>query len=302
MQDEKKFMEMLYDIVGMARVNGNSITTEEVDGYFEELSLNEKQKDAVYDYLCKGHIKVIGYTTVSEKAAAGDVMSEKPASENALYENGVFQKAAPKDNGGAESVGKSAAFASDILSDKSGPDSPRTKHYRKSVRETAAAGSDLKKVYERVVSGGSDDETEESIINAYLPAVVNFSSRYSGRGVAKDELIQEGNLALILAVKNIMSGLDCSVLKNFSSFDSYIRESIRNGITDHIDSEIGREGELQVVIGKAQLVKDAAAYLSKELGRVASVRELSEYTHIPDDEINDIIRFSGNVLPFGSGE
>ncbi|MCI8308342.1 MAG: hypothetical protein HFH14_09880 [Lachnospiraceae bacterium] len=276
MQDEKKFMEMLYDLVDMARVNGNSITIEEVDGFFEELSLNEKQKDAVYDYLCKGHIKVIGYTTVTENDAA-------------------------EDDGAAEAANKNDAAALGALSDKTVLDSPRTKHYRKTVKEMAAADSDLKKIYERTVSGGSDDETAESIINAYLPVVIHFSSKYSGRGVAGDELIQEGNLALLLAVKNIMSGSDCSMLKSFRSFDAYIRDSIRNGIIDHINSEIGREGELQVVIGKAQLVKDAATYLSKELGRVASVRELSEYTHIPDDEINDIIRFSGNVLPFGDG-
>lgn len=292
MQDEKKFMEMLYDIVDIARVNGNSITTKEVDEFFDELSLDEKQKDAVYDYLCKGHIKVIGYTTVSENE-----MSEHEVPDNAVSENSV-----PRNDGGDDAVKRSSAFASDAMSDKSVLDSPRTKHYRKTVRELAAADTDVKRVYERTVSGGNDDETAESIVHAYLPVVINLSSKYSGRGVAGDELIQEGNLALLLAVKHIMSGLDCSILKSFHSFDTYIRNSIREGITDHINSEIGREGELQVVIGKAQLVKDAASYLSKELGRVASVRELSEYTHIPDDEINDIIRFSGNVLPYGDGE
>lgn len=256
MQDEKKFMEMLHDIVEMARVNGNSITTNEVDEFFEELSLDKKQKDAVYDYLLGGHIKVIGYTAKDSK-----IVPDKPVGE-----------------------------------------SPRTKHYRKTVKDMAGTDSDLKKVYERAVAGGNDDETCGAVINAYLPTVVNFATRYAGKGVACDELIQEGNLALILAVKSIFSGIDCSVLKSFSSFDAYIRDSVRSAITDHIDAEIGRESGLQAALGKAQLVKDAASYLAKELGRVASVRELSEYTHIPDDEINDIIRFSGNVLPFGDGK
>lgn len=261
MQDEKRFMELLYGIVDMARSNGNSITTKEVDEFFEELSLDEKQKDAVYNYLCKGHIKVIGYTVVPEDTASenGEQTNKDQTNKNPEY----------------------------------GFESHRTKHYRKAVREMQ--GADLKKLYERVVAGGNDDETSESLINAYLPVVINFSSRYSGRGAAGDELIQEGNLALILAVNNIMSGLGCLALDSFNSFDSYIRGSIRKGITDYIDSEIEREGELQVLLGKAQLVKDAAVYLSKELGRAASVYELSEYTHIPEDEINDIIKFSGDA-------
>lgn len=271
MQDEKKFMEMLHDIVEMARVNGNSITTNEVDDFFEELSLDKKQKDAVYDYLSKGHINVIGYTAMSEN------------------DNNV-------------SADGDATKGSKIVPDKPVGESPRTKHYRKTVKDMAGTDSDLKKVYERAVAGGNDEETGEAVINAYLPTVVNFATRYAGKGVACDELIQEGNLSLILAVKSIFSGLDCSVLKSFSSFDTYIRDSIRSAITDHIDAEIGRESGLQVALGKAQLVKDAASYLAKELGRVASVKELSEYTHIPDDEINDIIRFSGNVLPFGDGK
>ena len=264
MQDEKKFMEMLYDIVDTARANGNSITTKEVDEFFEELSLDDKQKDAVYDYLCKGHINVIGYT------------------------------AAPKQSDDAENF--------QCMPDESAYESPRTKHYRKTVKDMAGTDLDLQKIYEKVIAGGNDEETGEAVIHAYLPTVVNFAARYAKRGAACDELIQEGNLALILAVKNILSGPDCSMLKNFRAFDSYIRDMIRNAITGHIDSEIGRESELQAALGKAQLVKDAASYLAKELGRVASVRELSEYTHIPEDEIDDIIRFSGNVLAFGDGK
>lgn len=269
MQNEKLFMKMLQEIVEIAKVNGNSITTDEVDEYFSELELNEKQVEAIYDYLCKGHIKVVGYTHISS-----DDNNEPVKKEDANEQ---------------------------YTSDKDIIDSARTKHYRKTVKDMGNGGYSVDEIYEKISGDCDKEEMRNIIINTYLPVVLNYASRYAGRAVASDELIQEGNLALILAVDKVLSKNERQAFDNVKKFDSYIRNEIRTAIIKIIDNEIEDESELQTAVGKAQLVKEAAAHLSKELGRVASLKELSEFTHIAEDEIEDIIRFSGNVVSLGDG-
>lgn len=269
MQDEKKFMQMLRDIVDIARINNNTITTKEVDEYFEEMKLDGKQKEAVYDYLYKGHITVVGYTKL-------DVGNEK-------------------DQNKAEN--KQSNIEIDVI-DK---ESARTRQYRKSVKELSGGSLELEEIYKRIKASESGETVREDVIRVYLPVVTNIASKYSGKGVASDELIQEGNLALIIAVDELLESKNESVLKSHKAFDGYIRDRIRSSIIGCIDAEVEIEGGIQAALGKAQLVKDAATHLSKELGRVASVYELSEYTHIDEEEIEDIIRFSGNVVSTGDG-
>ena len=62
MLDEKKFLEMIYDVVDIARVNGNKISTKDVDDYFDDMELSPEQLELVYDYLAKGNITVQGYS------------------------------------------------------------------------------------------------------------------------------------------------------------------------------------------------------------------------------------------------
>ena len=47
---------------------------------------------------------------------------------------------------------------------------------------------------------------------------------------------------------------------------------------------------------------EAAKKLASEYGRVASISELSEYTKIPVNEIEDIIKFAGNTIETGDGK
>ena len=61
MLDEKKFLEMIYDVVDIARVNGNKLSTKDVDDYFDDMELSPEQLELVYDYLAKGNITVQGY-------------------------------------------------------------------------------------------------------------------------------------------------------------------------------------------------------------------------------------------------
>ena len=65
-----------------------------------------------------------------------------------------------------------------------------------------------------------------------------------------------------------------------------------------IDAELEVESGLAAAMGKASLVYEASKQLAESMGKVATLRELSEFTHIPEDEIEDIVKFSGYAIKY----
>ena len=79
MLDEKKFLEMIYDVVDIARVNGNKISTKDVDDYFDDMELSPEQLELVYDYLTKGNITVQGYIPSFNGNSSNDSLQNNAA-------------------------------------------------------------------------------------------------------------------------------------------------------------------------------------------------------------------------------
>ena len=181
-----------------------------------------------------------------------------------------------------------------------------TSTYRKNVKSRAKT-EDVRfnEILKRHINGVSGEYERECIINEYLSMVVNMSVKYANRGVLSDELIQEGNLALVLAVDELC-GTDCETVVNHSNIrdacNTFIRNRIRQYMIDIIDEENNKINEFGAAVAKAGLVYEAAKKLASEYGRVASISELSEYTKISVNEIEDIIKFAGNTIETGDGK
>lgn len=102
-------------------------------------------------------------------------------------------------------------------------------------------------------------------------------------------------MALLIAVNELENTWDDMNFNSHTSFEKYIKDAIRTGIIKCIDDEVFEQAELSAAIGKAELVKEAIQFLAKENGTVATLRELSEYTHIPEEELSDIISFTNEL-------
>ena len=178
--------------------------------------------------------------------------------------------------------------------------SRHTGEYRKTVKSILKFDdSSFEQVIIRLVNGKEEVNDKETFISQYLDMVVNMASRYSSKGVAVDELISEGNLSLVVTANNLSHGiLDINKCNNIrKACDELVRDNIRKSLVGMIDEQYKSEGDLNYALAKANLVYEAANTLAEELCRVPNVNELSEYTHIPVEEIEEIIRFAGPALP-----
>lgn len=84
--------------------------------------------------------------------------------------------------------------------------------------------------------------------------------------------------------------------------DTFLTESVRQAMVEAVDEEIGNSDWENSMLAKSNLVNEAAKYLAEDLGRVATVQELAEYTRLTEQEILDLRTLSLDAIKVGKGE
>lgn len=98
--------------------------------------------------------------------------------------------------------------------------------YLRDINETALLTADQEKSLARRVQNG-DAEARDWMVRANLRLVVNIARNYINKGLAFQDLIEEGNLGLMRAVE----GFDPEVGTRFSTYASYwIKQSIKRAL------------------------------------------------------------------------
>lgn len=98
--------------------------------------------------------------------------------------------------------------------------------YLRDINETELLTADQEKTLSRRVQKG-DAEARDWMVRANLRLVVNIARNYNNRGLAFQDLIEEGNLGLMRAVE----GFDPEMGTRFSTYASYwIKQSIKRAL------------------------------------------------------------------------
>src|SRR5438874_333877 len=100
--------------------------------------------------------------------------------------------------------------------------------YLREINETALLTADEEKALARRIATG-DTEARDQMVRANLRLVVNIARGYTGKGLALQDLIEEGNLGLLRAVE----GFDPNMNTRFSTYASYwIKQSIKRALVN----------------------------------------------------------------------
>lgn len=174
-------------------------------------------------------------------------------------------------------------------------DSKYVKLYRRELRNLKSYDEEERQaLYDRLREG--DEAIIPSVIEAHLSRVVTLAGKYRGRGVLLEDLIQEGNLELTTCVAMLCGN------REVLDFKKAIDHAVRSRLIELVDEELSDSDSVSTVLARVNLLLEATRTLAEEFGRIATIEELSEFTHMDVEEIRMYVELSRNEIELGKGE
>jgi RNA polymerase primary sigma factor len=152
--------------------------------------------------------------------------------------------------------------------------------YLREINETALLTADEEKDLARRIEVG-DTEARDQMVRANLRLVVNIARGYTGKGLALQDLIEEGNLGLLRAVE----GFDPNMNTRFSTYASYwIKQSIKRALVNTAKT-------IRIPAYMVELLakwRRATNKLTDELGRPPTAEEIAKLLGLPKKKLSII--------------
>ena len=152
--------------------------------------------------------------------------------------------------------------------------------YLREINETSLLTADQEKSLARQIGVGCT-VSRDQMVRANLRLVVNIARGYTGKGLALQDLIEEGNLGLLRAVE----GFDPNMNTRFSTYASYwIKQSIKRALVNTAKT-------IRIPAYMVELLakwRRATNKLNDELGRPPTPEEIAKLLGLPKKKLNII--------------
>ena len=251
------FRERLTGLKELAASKENILTKSEIRAFFDGTPLEDSHFEMIYQYLKEQRIQIADTDEEAEEARTGG----NPGSLSFYLSD-------------LESLGNRGETG-----ENSGTLIPQ--------------GATLE-LFQAVAEG--DTAAREKLVELYLPVVCELAGEYEGKELPVEDLIQEGNIGLLLA------------LDSLEEFDSLAacQAHVLNEINRAMETAVRESGDIrhlgEQLAGRANHLNEAVKNLEEELEHKVTIEELSAYLDMPLEEIKDILRIAGDAIELdGSG-
>lgn len=258
MDKKTEFNKVLTELVSFATSKGNKITIEDVKSHFKGLIDDASQYQLIYDYLAVNKIEIDGLEPSEENFFGSEYSDSDISTQVARDEN------------------KESKEELEFI-----------KMYMSDMNSITPVNMQEQNMLVQKLSDG-DTSCIERLVESKLQAVADFSQKYRGKGVSFGDLIQEGNLELMIAVSEYQT--------TYGDFNQYIDKRIENAIINTINNEINSDRIGQHLADKLNQLDNTTKELNKKLGRVPELSELAEAMGISEDETSLLLKTSLDTL------
>ena len=159
--------------------------------------------------------------------------------------------------------------------------------YLKEYEEDLKAFKDIseqerQELLAKVLKG--DSNAKSRLIELYLKEVVEIAKEMHHPEVFLGDLVQEGNVGLILGV---------DMLTDVETAQQTIIEQIRQSMQMFIEEHTELKSRDKKMVEKVAMLDESITALTEELGRKVTIDELAVYMGMTEDEIEDILKLTG---------
>lgn len=142
-----------------------------------------------------------------------------------------------------------------------------------------------------ILSAMEDDkEAADKLLSVFLPKVVEIAKLYAGQGVLMEDLIGEGNVALISAVSM------ASCVEKPEDAEGFFAGMIMDAMEVLVSAEGDAKEMDEKILEQVNRVAAAAEELYKDLRRKVTPEELAAETDLTVGEIEEAYRLSGEQI------
>lgn len=181
------------------------------------------------------------------------------------------------------------------LAEWAGQESEYLSFYEEELQNIQIASQEEKiEVIQSVMRG--DAMAKVRLIEMYLPIVAKIAKEYEKKELPLGDLIQEGNIGLMMAVDGL------SGTARILEADMFLQSQIRGAIEEAIEMQRDSRHAGEEIAERVNYLSEAIHNLEEELEHKVSVEELSAYLEIPTDEIEDILRMAGDEIEMEGNE
>ena len=153
--------------------------------------------------------------------------------------------------------------------------------YLREINETSLLNGDQEKELAHRIRDHGDAAARDQMVRANLRLVVNIARGYTGKGLALQDLIEEGNLGLLRAVE----GFDPNMNTRFSTYASYwIKQSIKRALVNTAKT-------IRIPAYMVELLakwRRATSKLQDELDRAPTHEEVARFLGLPKKKLSII--------------
>lgn len=276
--EQQLFIEALENLKEYAKVNCGIVTRKDILDHFKGIELLEGQLQIIYGYLENNKIKISDVEIKENKFEKINTEALEQKGDDNIEDTDVeSQNSKDSDKKSVAETEEDRKYIEMYLQELGVVKMPD--------RET------LESLLEKLSAGEAD--AADMFVEGYLQKIVGITEGFKGQGVAMLDLIQEGNLELMLAVK------ECSVSGgpgSLEEFDSMLENRISEACNILIEEHMGESGISKKILNRVNAVNDCAVRLSHELGRKVTAEEVGASLGISEQDVREAVRFSSDKI------
>lgn len=135
-----------------------------------------------------------------------------------------------------------------------------------------------------------DESAQMIILQDFLKNVVEIAKLYAGQGILIEDLIGEGNVALVSSVAELVN------LDKPDEVEGFLTGRVMDAMQDIIAQAMDENNDEEKALKKVNKIAKEARELAETLGRKVTIDELSPETGISRSQIEKALKLTANAI------